>query len=749
MKKFELLAPAGDIASVKAAILAGADAIYCGLEKFNARNRAENISFADLNGIIRLAHKNDCLVFITLNIIIIESEIPALLNLLNKLVNSKIDAVIVQDLGLFYLLGKFPHLEIHASTQLTTHNEGQIKFLHKLGANRVNLSRELSLAEIKDLTITCHENRMLTEVFVHGSNCLSFSGLCYLSSVIDGKSGNRGRCSQPCRDQYLTTAAGKDFPLNLKDNSAYSDLNELAGVGVDSLKIEGRIKKFHYIYTVVNAWRKQLQRLYDNREIKHDDSDLHVVFNRGFSNCFLRGKINKGMFIDNSRDNSARYRAEKNGGATYENIGRAKRELYDLKTGIINHVKNKMADLSIAKAPVIIIISGKDDTPLQVSVKTPDRNFTIYSKSNLSRKNRESPGDCLDYKTFAKRLKTINDTEYFIEEIELADLQDNLFIPYKELTAICKEIFFTLNGGKKNIAPVTIPRFKKNRQTIIKPTLSLLISSKSDLYLCHETSANVYFKLPSNMALERENLLDIFRQNRDIIPWFPEILIGDDYQAALTFLRQLKIERIVTNNSGIAYEAYLQKISWIAGPYLNLANSFSLLCLQENFNCHGAFISNELKRDQIKRINKPDNFELYYSIYHPIVLMTSRQCLFQQVTGCEKNGIDANCIGRCERSAVITNIKNTSFLIKKSKGNYHNIYNEINCLNVDIAGHIPGLFDSFFIDLRDVKTKTRLGLDKSGIVQLFENYLQNIAGSAAVLKKNIWPTTNKQYERGI
>ncbi|MCD4729175.1 MAG: U32 family peptidase, partial [Bacteroidales bacterium] len=184
---------------------------------------------------MRLAHKNSCQVFLTLNIIIVESEIPALIGLLNKLVNTSIDGIIVQDLGLFYLLNKyFKGLKIHASTQLTTHNEGQIQFLSKLAATRVNLSRELNINEIKALTTVASKNNILTEVFVHGSYCISFSGICYMSSVDGGNSGNRGRCSQPCRDQYKTTTAGKNYPLNLKDNSAYFDLREIADAGVGS-----------------------------------------------------------------------------------------------------------------------------------------------------------------------------------------------------------------------------------------------------------------------------------------------------------------------------------------------------------------------------------------------------------------------------------------------------------------------------------------------------------------------------------
>ena len=266
-RKIELLAPGGDIDSIKAAILAGADAVYCGLDKFNARNRAVNITFDDLQGILRLAHKNNCEVFLTLNIILVDREIPAVVALLNRLVNTSIDGIIVQDLGLFYILSNYFHgLKVHASTQLTTHNEGQICFLKMLNAKRVNLSRELNIEEIKALTTIAQRHDMQTEVFVHGSYCISFSGICYLSSVQSGNSGNRGRCSQPCRDKYATTTAGKDYPLNLKDNSAWYDLKALSDAGVDSLKIEGRIKKSDYAYTVVNNWKRHLQSSYNQDE---------------------------------------------------------------------------------------------------------------------------------------------------------------------------------------------------------------------------------------------------------------------------------------------------------------------------------------------------------------------------------------------------------------------------------------------------------------------------------------------------
>ncbi|NOQ24462.1 MAG: U32 family peptidase [Bacteroidales bacterium] len=744
--KIELLAPGGDIDSIKAAIVAGADAVYCGLDRFNARNRAMNISFEDLQGILRLAHKNDCQVFLTLNIIILEHEIPALIELLNKLVNTNIDGIIVQDLGLLYILSKyFKSLKIHASTQLTTHNEGQIQFLSKLSVGRVNLSRELNIHEIKALTTIATENNILTEVFVHGSYCISFSGICYISSVQSGNSGNRGRCSQPCRDKYITTTASKNYPLNLKDNSAFFDLKVLADAGVHSLKIEGRIKKFDYIYTVVNSWKKQIQRFYNKDKLNNDNSDLYKVFNRDFSNSFLKGDINKAMFIDNPRDNSIKHLSDVNNYSTSEELEQAHLKLYKEKEEFKTSVEDKIKQLNIEKAPLIISISGECGKALKVSVKTPDTSFDIFSELNLADKGTEA----LNRKMVLKRLKAINDTEYYIEKLELENIQTDVFIPFKELTSIKNRILFILNDSKEIIEPVKIPITKKPNKVKIKPTLSVLISSKKDLYLCNETSADIYFQFPNSFKNGCSEFVDLFIKNKKLIPWFPSVLIGEDYNAALDFLKQVRPKLIVSNNTGIAYEANKLGISWIAGPYLNIVNSYSLLCLKEKLNCSGSFISNEINKIQIKQINCPEDFKLYYSIYHPIVLMTSRQCLFHQVTGCEKNKIDDNCIQDCEKSSSITDLKKNTLYIEKSKANYHNIYNETNFLNTDIVTDMPDVFSNFFIDLRDIKTETKIETNKLEIINLFENLLNENHESKREIKQVIYPTTMSQYRKGI
>lgn len=756
-RKIELLAPGGDVDSIKAAIAAGADAIYCGLDKFNARNRAENISFEDLNGILKLAHMNDCEVFLTLNIIIVESEIPALIRLLNKLINTKIDGVIIQDLGIFYLLSRyFKGLKVHASTQLTTHNEGQIKFLSKLSASRVNLSRELNIDEIKDLALAGHENNVLTEIFVHGSYCISFSGLCYMSSLHGGASGNRGRCSQPCRDRYLTTAQGKEFPLNLKDNSAYFDLREIEHAGVDSIKIEGRIKGFDYVYTVVDSWKRQLRSFYDQGQLSNDNSDLYKVFNRDFSNSFLKGDINKDMFIDYPRDFSIRQHSQVNSDST-DLMLNEKTKYYKEKEEIITSVRNRIDQLSIEKAPLTISISGEAGTPLKVTVKTPDSSFVILSEINLvdaagdrlDRENKKPAANGLDRESLLERFKAVNVTEYYIEHLEMKSLETGLFLPFKELTSIKKRVLFILNGSRETVGPVALPLLKKQVGLKTKPALSVLISSEKDLHLLGETSADIYFQLPDSFKNKIPGFIDLFSNNKGLIPWFPSILIGEDYRAAVKLLKKLKPKLIVTNNTGVAYEAFKNGIDWIAGPYLNIVNSYSLLCLKETFNCSGSFISNELKRNQIERIASPDDFKLYYSIYHPILLMTSRQCFFHQVTGCEKDSIDEECIKSCNKSASITNLKKVTYFIEKAEGNYNCIYNNNNFLNTDILTDLPDMFSDFFIDLRDIESSTKTEMDKPGMIRLFENLLDGRPGSKEELEQVIRSYAKAQYEKGI
>ncbi|MDK9757791.1 U32 family peptidase [Vibrio sp. D173a] len=372
--QFELLAPGGDLDSIKAAIAAGADAIYCGLDRFNARNRATNLTLDNLNGVLTLAHQHNCKIFLTLNVLILESEIPAIVRLLSQLNNTAIDGVIVQDLGLAYILkNHFPDLDVHASTQLNTHNEGQILFLNQLTASRVNLSRELNINEIKHLAQFGREHEVMMEVFVHGSYCIGFSGICYISSARNGASGNRGRCSQPCREQYETTKTGNSYPLNMKDNSAFGDLEALADAGVYSLKVEGRIKKSHYVYTVVDNWRKQIDRLCDGVELSNDTTELYTVFNRDFSNAFLQGDFGKAMYIDNPRDHAVKHFSKIYKCESADDVQGVKKKLYDDKTAIIEKVAEKTQDFDVTATQASgSSLKGAIDVPTLPTLPQPE-----------------------------------------------------------------------------------------------------------------------------------------------------------------------------------------------------------------------------------------------------------------------------------------------------------------------------------------------------------------------------------------
>ncbi|CAK2067440.1 putative protease [Vibrio crassostreae] len=749
-RKIELLAPGGDVEAIKAAIVAGANAVYCGLDTFNARNRASNLSLDELNGVIRLAHEYGCEVFLTLNVVLLEHETKSITKLLNQLVNTKVDGIIVQDLGLFNLVKKhFPSLDVHASTQLTTHNEGQIKFLSKIGATRVNLSRELNLPEIKMLTEVAHDHDVLTEVFVHGALCIAFSGQCYSSSVSVGNSGNRGRCSQACRDEYEITNAGNKFPLNLKDNSAYYDLPELVDAKVDSLKVEGRIKGAHYVYTVVDTWRKQIDSFVESGLLIEDDSNLHKVFNRDFTNSFLKGNLTKDMFIDNPRDNSMNYAVEK---ATEQNneisvvqIQEVTNELHQAKDVLGNEMREKIEFLDIRKTPVALSFSAKEGQPFTVTVNTSKENFTLQSKSLLVAVEEKA----ITQELLEKRFKNVKSAVHTLESHDFSEVDAGLVIPLKEVSDLKDEIDFILNGSVEVIKHVEVPALPQHPKVNEKPTMSMLIADVEDLHLCDVTDADVYFKLPESFKKRCNKYIDRLAANPRLIPWFPAVLIGKDYDEAVRILEEVKPARIVTNNTGIAYKAYEMGIEWVAGPFMNTTNSHALVTLKEELNCAGAFISNEINKGQIRHIRRPENFKLFYSIYHPILMMTSRQCFFQRTVGCNKPSIEAGCMLKCEKATTITNVKGISFAVDKQKGGYPSIYNHEQFLNHDAVTDFSGLFDEFFIDLTNIGAGSKEVKDKVELIKHFEALLNGVEGSQQNLEQMVEIRTNAQYVQGL
>ncbi len=253
--KPELLAPAGSLESFFAAMEKGADAVYVGLQDFSARARAKNFTLQQLERMLAYAHASHRKIYVTLNTLIKEGELPQLVDTLSALAAMRVDGIIVQDLAIARLVrNHFPSIPLHASTQMTVHNLAGVKVLAGLGFERAVLARELSIAEIGAIT---SNHPMEIEVFVHGALCFSISGQCFFSSYLGGHSGNRGRCAQPCRRLYNHRGKQGHF-FSTSDLSAIDMLPELIAARVSSLKIEGRMKSAEYVASVVEAYRMVL-----------------------------------------------------------------------------------------------------------------------------------------------------------------------------------------------------------------------------------------------------------------------------------------------------------------------------------------------------------------------------------------------------------------------------------------------------------------------------------------------------------
>ncbi len=299
-EKPELLAPAGSMEALIAAVESGADAVYLGAWAFSARGYASNFSENELEEAIDYAHLRGSKVYVTVNTLLKEEEVERALELLSLLREMGTDAIIIQDLGLISLSEKyFPDLPLHASTQMTLHNSEGVEFVKKLGIERVVLSRESSLEEIKQIK---EKSGAEIEVFIHGALCISYSGQCLLSSLIGGRSGNRGYCAQPCRKKYRLYCEGKqiktngNYLLSPKDLNTSPELGALIESGIESFKIEGRMKRPEYVAGVVRVYRRLIDRYIENPAeysvSEEEQETLTQLFNRGFT---------RGYFFENPR----------------------------------------------------------------------------------------------------------------------------------------------------------------------------------------------------------------------------------------------------------------------------------------------------------------------------------------------------------------------------------------------------------------------------------------------------------------
>ncbi|MDG5814574.1 U32 family peptidase [Chitinispirillales bacterium ANBcel5] len=720
-KKIELLAPGGDTESVKAAICAGADAVYCGTSSFNARQRAANLSVQELENLARIAQQRDCRLYLTLNTLIFDHELPRVFELLKEVYKAGIRVVIVQDLGLLHLIrSHLPEIEVHASTQLTTHNEGQISFLSHFGVSQINISRELSAKEIKPLCHTAHKHSIKVEAFVHGAFCVSFSGQCYLSSNLCKKSGNRGECVQPCRRQYLAQSRKNNSDakavFNLKDNFVFPQAKALYDAGVDSFKIEGRIKKFAYVYNVTSAWREQVDALEAGKTLRSEDKRLETVFNRDFTSGYIQGKLSSDMFIATSRDQSlklianvSRYWADKkvltldaktNPPPNTEiliyttdftfickGILEKKIDAFDYKFNIEHKLMGKISkgcqvftqDLSETadnikaiiekvnwtRVPLKISVSGTTGTNLKAVFTTPKESVTLYSKVPLSEASKRP----LDREILFSQFSRLGASKFVLGELDLQELAPNCFIPQKELNRLRCEAVGKLSGVTIDSSRFTVPPVAHAAFNDKRAKKAFFIDDISAGFHLKKDSDATILVLPHRIGNVAKTA-EMINSNQGITPLFSSILIGTDFSRAKELLKMLDGRRIVTDNSGIAHEASKMGIEWIAGPGFNIVNSYAVRALMSIEGFCGVFLSPEFSKKERGAVAIPPHIELWSALNLKRALMTSRQCLIRNISGCGKRLCDDDCVSHCDRSETVTNGRGKRFVVRKRPGFY-------------------------------------------------------------------------------
>lgn len=309
MKRPEILAPAGNFDSLKAAIAAGCDAVYLGGNMFGARAYSNNFNNEEMIEAVLYAHKYGVKVYVTVNTLIYEAEVKNFMKYIDFLYMNNVDAVIVQDIGMMDLIRQtYPDFEVHASTQMHIHNLEGVKLVEELGLARAVLARETSFEEIKRIK---ENTNIELEIFVHGALCICYSGQCLMSSIIGGRSGNKGTCAQPCRQKYDVIDKNNckvnknEYNLSTKDLNTLEYIGNLIDIGVDSLKIEGRMKSPSYVYLVVSLYKKAVDSYIEKGKVEISEKELEnlmVTFNRMYTKGFIFGEKNND-FINSVRPN--------------------------------------------------------------------------------------------------------------------------------------------------------------------------------------------------------------------------------------------------------------------------------------------------------------------------------------------------------------------------------------------------------------------------------------------------------------
>ena len=706
MKKVELLSPVGDFECLVAAVQNGADAVYFGANKFNARINGTNFSDEDLKRAIEYAKLRNVKTYLTLNTLIKNNEFEESVKLIKYAYECGIDAIIMQDLGLAkFAIENFPDLEIHASTQMTAHNVEGVKKLKELGFKRVVLSRELNLKEIKGIY---DETKMDLEMFIHGALCISYSGQCLMSSIIGQRSGNRGKCAGTCRLPYElinkedNKTVDKGYLLSSKDVCTLDIFPEIIESGAISFKIEGRMKTPEYVGVVTSIYRKYIDLALSGNPYKVDEEDrkkLMQVFNRGgFSTGYINGKLGKNMMYTKRPNHMGVFLGKV---ISYNpNKGYIKIKLEEgidlgdcirinessCKTSELMKNNNNIKTAQVGDIVTIGRIKGKinvgDLVYKTVSQKLENEINQISSKENIKREvfakvdaeiGKPLKLGMLDMQTkksfhvtgniVEKAQKTGTDKQRIEEQIKktggtifevnrmMLNIEGNTFISIKEINELRRK---ALEGLEENLKE-TITREPKEieikklniKEKQEKTEVGLLLNLINENYNYKNLNKvdKIYLPISEAMLTKNKEKIKEITSICNTYLYMPNI-IRDEHKQVI----YKKIEELVNsyNIKGFVV-SNLSQIEELKKYNLEIIGNYTLNVFNdktakelENFKISTVTISPELNEEEIKNIKTNLNKE--FIVYGRTPLMTSEYCLI---------GTFKNCVGMCSKGKYV------------------------------------------------------------------------------------------------
>ena len=600
MLMLELLAPAGSMESLYAAVQNGADAVYLGSGTFNARQGAKNFTAQTLTEAVKYCHVRGVAVHLTLNTLVSDREMNDVCTLIRDAATSGVDAFIVQDLAVVQLCRQIaPHIPIHGSTQMSIHSLSGVMLCAAMGLTRVVLSRELSRDDIHYIT----ENSPIEiEVFAHGALCMCYSGQCYLSSAIGGRSGNRGRCAQPCRQSYGYGRWENKYPLSLKDNCLLPYLKELQNMGVASIKLEGRMKRPEYVATVTNIYRRVL----NGEPITQEMVDaLSAAFNRqGFTNGYYIGQTGQHMFgVREDKYDDHKWLA-------------AARNTYEAKE---NPLVPIAAHMVVTKQETSLTVTDAEGRTCRVEGPAAEEARTF----------------ALTREGLRERLCKTGGTPYRCEDFS-AEIDPNLTLSAASINAMRREALnrLTVLRARRETPqlhrprkPVQYPGYREAPAPIVQVTTKEQITPK----LLKMKPEAVY--VPLHILAEDPLFCHELNRKVRVTAVLPRIITDHELEKIkldLRAVRDMGVRDVLVGNLGLVQPVQDMGMH-VRGDYgLNLYNSQSVNLMRE-LGLKSATLSFEMTMPQIRDVSKAVPCEIL--AYGRLPLMVTENCLIRGRTG--------------------------------------------------------------------------------------------------------------------